>query len=161
MAETVHPRLNSASASTSSPTENMAGGSSCWSAWTPPASRGPPPEWRTLQGARRPAQGVGNFGDRGWGISVIRSSSTELVTNWATCGWRRSRICPPVPYEVTTALIGEPSGSVRCGQIDIPHGHIHFGEADGDGTFECIDALLVGSTDKSDGTRCHELTPTR
>src|ERR1035437_4559861 len=74
MAETVHPRLNSASASTSSPTENMAGGSSCWSAWTPPASRGPPPEWRTLQGARRPAQGVGNFSDREWGISVIRST---------------------------------------------------------------------------------------
>src|ERR1035441_9476004 len=67
MAETVHPRLNKASASTSSPTENIAGGSSCWSAWTPSASGSPPREWRTLLRANHAGSGVGSFSDRDWG----------------------------------------------------------------------------------------------
>src|SRR5665213_4372294 len=74
MAETVHPRLNSASASTSSPTDNMAGGSSCWSASSPPASGSPPPKWRTLQWAHHSVQGWGISVIDGGGISVIRSN---------------------------------------------------------------------------------------
>jgi len=76
-------------------------GSSCWLVWTPPASRSPPHEWRTLQEARHHAQGVGNFSDRRWGISVIcsipapRALCAGPCASWRTRSLACSDMCPP------------------------------------------------------------------
>ena len=72
MAEIVHPRCLSACASTSSPVENMGGGSLRWSVSEPPASGGAPPDWWTIEAQAVPG---------GWGVSVIESGESYVILN--------------------------------------------------------------------------------
>ena len=72
MAEIVHPRCLSACASTSSPVENMGGGSLRWSVSEPPASGRAPPDWWTIEAQAVPG---------GWGVSVIESGESYVILN--------------------------------------------------------------------------------